>query len=144
MNVVQHFSAGLGACSRRRPAPSCPDGVTDIEHPAANDLPDQAVTPEEIIGGLKQLIARADARHLKIFGATLLPSEGEISHIAEGEAKRRAVNEWIRSGNAFDGVIDFEAVVRNPDHPTRVRLEYDSGDHGHLNDAGYRCDGGFD
>jgi len=114
-------------------------GVTDIEHPAANDLPDQAVTPEQIIGGLKQLIARAHARHLKIFGATLLPSEGEISHTAEGEAKRRAVNEWIRSGNAFDGVIDFEAVVRDPDHPTRVRPEYDSGDHGHLNDAGYRA-----
>jgi len=114
-------------------------GANDIAHPIANDLPEQAVSPEQIISGLKQLIARAHARHIKIFGATLLPDERDISHTAEGEAKRRAVNEWIRTSKAFDGVIDFEAVVRDPDHPTRVRPEYDSGDHGHLNDAGYRA-----
>jgi lysophospholipase L1-like esterase len=49
------------------------------------------------------------------------------------------VNEWIRSGKAFDGIIDTEAAVRDPDHPTRLRPDYDSGDHGHLNDAGYRA-----
>jgi lysophospholipase L1-like esterase len=114
-------------------------GVTDIGHPVANALPEQAVSSEQVIGGLKQLIARARARHLKIFGATLLPEEGDVLHNEEGEAKRKAVNEWIRTSKAFDGVIDFEAAVRDPDHPARLRAEYDSGDHGHLNDAGYRA-----
>ncbi len=114
-------------------------GTNDIEHPAANDLPDQAVSPEQVVGGLKQLIARAHAHHVKILGATLLPGEGAIAYTAEGEVKSKAVNEWIRTSKAFDGVIDFEAAVRDPDHPTRLRPEYDSGDHGHPNDAGYRA-----
>lgn len=114
-------------------------GVTDIGHPAANDLPEQAVSVEQVIGGLKQLIVRAHARHLKIFGATYLPGEGDLLYSEEAETKRKAVNEWIRTSKAFDAVIDFEAVVRDPSHPTRLRSEYDSGDHGHLNDAGYRA-----
>ncbi len=116
-----------------------PQGTNDIEHPAANDLPDQAVSPEQVISGLKQLIARAHAHHVKIFGDTLLPGEGAIAYTAEGKVKSKAVNEWIRTSKAFDGVIDFEAVVRDPDHPTRLRPEYDSGDHGHPNDVGYRA-----
>jgi lysophospholipase L1-like esterase len=114
-------------------------GVTDIAHPSLNNLPEQTVSTDQIIGGLEQLIARAHARRLKIFGATLLPSEGEIFYTEEGEAKRRAVNEWIRTGKAFDGIIDFEAAVRDPDHAGRLRPDYDSGDHGHLNDTGYRA-----
>jgi lysophospholipase L1-like esterase len=114
-------------------------GVTDIGHPAANDLPEQAVSVEQVIGDLKQLIVRAHARHLKIFGATYLPGEGDLLYSEEAETKRKAVNEWIRTSKAFDAVIDFEAVVRDPSHPTRLRPEYDSGDHGHLNDAGYRA-----
>ena len=58
----------------------------------------------------------------------------------EGEAKREAVNNWIRKGD-FDAVIDFDAAVRDPDHPTRMRAEYDVGDHLHPNDAGYRAMG---
>lgn len=114
-------------------------GVNDIGHPAVNNLPEQEVSAEQVIGGLKQLIARAHAHHLKIFGATFLPGEGDIMDTAEGEAKRKAVNEWIRTSKAFDGVIDFEAAVRDPNHPARIRPDYDSGDHGHLNDAGYRA-----
>jgi lysophospholipase L1-like esterase len=114
-------------------------GATDIAHPSLDSLPEQAVSADQIVGGLEQLIARAHARRLKIFGATLLPSEGETFYTEEGEAKRRAVNDWIRSSKAFDGVIDFEAVARDPSHPAQLRPEYDSGDHGHLNDAGYRA-----
>jgi lysophospholipase L1-like esterase len=114
-------------------------GVTDIAHPSLNNLPEQTVSTDQIIGGLEQLIARAHARHLKIFGATLLPSEGEIFYTEEGEAKRRAVNEWIRTSKAFDGIIDLETAVCDPDHPGRLRPDYDSGDHGHLNDTGYRA-----
>jgi lysophospholipase L1-like esterase len=116
-------------------------GVTDIAHPTLNSLPEQAVSAEQIVGGLKQLITRAHARHLKVFGATLLPSEGEAMYTEEGEAKRRAVNNWIRTSGAFDGVLDFDAAVRDSNHPARLRPEHDSGDHGHPNDAGYRAIG---
>jgi lysophospholipase L1-like esterase len=114
-------------------------GVTDIGHPAVNGLPDQAVSAEQVVGGLKQLIDRAHAHHLKIFGVTYLPDEGDIMHNDETENKRQAVNEWIRFSKAFDGVIDFDAAARDPGHSARLRPEYDSGDHAHLNDAGYRA-----
>jgi lysophospholipase L1-like esterase len=97
------------------------------------------VTAEQIIGGLKQLIARAHGNHLEVFGATLLPGEGEDAYTAQSETARTAVNEWIRTSHAFDSVIDFESVVRDPGHPTRLRSDFDSGDHVHPNDAGYRA-----
>jgi lysophospholipase L1-like esterase len=115
------------------------EGINDMTHPAANNEPEQAVTTGQIIGGLEQLIARAHGNHLKVFGATLLPGEGEPEYTAETEAARTAVNQWIRSSHAFDGVIDFDSVVRDPQHPTRLRRDYDSGDHVHPNDAGYRA-----
>jgi len=55
----------------------------------------------------------------------------------EGEAKRLAVNQWIRNSGAFDGVIDFDSGLRDPDHPARMLPEYDNGDHLHPSDAGY-------
>lgn len=97
------------------------------------------MTAEQLIGGLKQLIARAHGHELMIIGATELPCEGTSFYSPEIEAKRSALNQWIRTSNVFDAVIDFEAAVRDPDHPTRVRPDFDSGDHGHLNDAGYRA-----
>jgi lysophospholipase L1-like esterase len=115
------------------------EGINDVTHPAANNEPEQAVTTEQIIGGLKQLIARAHGNHLKVFGATLLPGEGEPEYTAQTEAARTAVNQWIRAPHMFDSVIDFESVVRDPQHPTRLHPDYDSGDHVHPNDAGYRA-----
>jgi lysophospholipase L1-like esterase len=115
------------------------EGFNDITHPIANDLPEQTITTEQLIGGLKQLIARAHDHQIKVIGATELPCEGTSFYSAEIEAKRQTLNQWIRIGKAYDAVIDFEAVVRDPNHPTRVRPDYDSGDHGHLNDAGYRA-----
>jgi lysophospholipase L1-like esterase len=115
------------------------EGFNDITHPAANDLPEQTITTEQLIGGLKQLIARAHDHQIKVIGATELPCEGTPFYSAEIEAKRQTLNQWIRTGKAYDAVIDFEGVVRDQNHPTRVRPDYDSGDHGHLNDAGYRA-----
>jgi len=115
------------------------EGINDITHPIDNNLPEQAVTPEQIIGGLQQLIARARDNHLKVFGATLLPGEGESEYNAQTETARTVVNQWIRTSHAFDAVIDFESVVRDPQHPTRLSPDYDSGDRVHPNDAGYRA-----
>jgi lysophospholipase L1-like esterase len=120
------------------------EGINDIGHSTSAELPEQDVSAEEIIAGMKQIIARVHQHGAKIYGATLTPYEGTTFHgfyQPAGEAKREAVNAWIRSGGSFDAVIDFDAAVRDPDHPTRIRADYDVGDHLHPNDAGYRAMG---
>ena len=120
------------------------EGINDIGHSTSAELPEQDVSADQIIEGMKQIIARVHARGAKIYGATLTPYEGTVFHRyyqPEGEAKREAVNAWIRSGGDFDGVIDFDAAVRDADHPTRIRADFDVGDHLHPNDAGYRAMG---
>ena len=114
-----------------------------------NDLRiDPSVTAGDLIGGYRQLIARAHARGLQILGATLLPSEGNSRwtrgsrpSTRELEVKRQAINQWIRASMEFDGTIDFDAVVRDPSEPSKLLPEYDSGDHIHPSDAGYRAMG---
>jgi len=120
------------------------EGINDIGHSTSAELSEQEVSADQIIGGMKQIIARVHERGAKIYGATLTPYEGTTFHgyyQPAGEAKRQAVNEWIRRGGYFDGVIDFDAAVRDPDHPTRIRADFDVGDHLHPNDAGYRAMG---
>jgi lysophospholipase L1-like esterase len=120
------------------------EGINDIGHSTSADLPDQDVSANEIIAGMKQIIARVHEHGAKIYGATLTPYEGTVFHgyyQPDGEAKREAVNAWIRNGGYFDAVIDFDAAVRDPDHPTRIRPEFDVDDHLHPNDAGYRIMG---
>jgi lysophospholipase L1-like esterase len=117
-------------------------GINDIT--ASQLLPSAAdkVTAEQIIAGMKALVARAHARNVKVFGATLLPragARGSRPHTPAGEAMRQAVNAWIRTGGTFDAVVDFEAVVRDPARPTFLRADFDSGDGTHPNDAGYRA-----
>ena len=87
------------------------------------------------------MIARAHARGLKIYGGTLTPFRGASwpYHSTANETKRRAVNDWIRHGGAFDGVIDFDKAIRDPLHPDRMLAAYDSGDHLHPNGEGYRA-----
>lgn len=95
-----------------------------------------ALTADDLIAGYKQLIARAHMNHLKIMGATLTPDEGVWLAGPTGEATREKVNHWIRDSGAFDALIDFDAIERDPEHPQRMRAEFDSGDHIHPNDAG--------
>ncbi|HEY0783105.1 MAG TPA: SGNH/GDSL hydrolase family protein [Thermoanaerobaculia bacterium] len=102
----------------------------------------EAVSADELIGALKQLVARAHERGVRIVGATLPPFEGaDIPGYSspEKEARRQAVNAWIRAGRAFDGVIDVDRVVRDPAHPARLNPALDSGDHLHPGDAGYQA-----
>ena len=99
-------------------------------------------TPEEIIAGYQQLIARAHSMSppVKIYGATLTPFEGAFPgyYTPEKEEIRKAVNQWIRTSGRFDAVIDFDKAVQDPDHPARFAPAYDSGDKLHPGDAGYR------
>jgi lysophospholipase L1-like esterase len=105
-----------------------------------NDLRSRAgVSAQEIIAGYEQLIQRAHARGVKIFGTTLLPFRGAGFYTAAREATREAVNAWVRGSGAFDGVIDFDAITRDPASPLSMKAAYDSGDHVHPTDAGYRA-----
>jgi lysophospholipase L1-like esterase len=113
------------------------EGINDIGIARSNPSP----TAEDLIAGHRQLIDRAHARGLKIYGATLTPYEGAAYYTPEGEAKRQALNTWIRSSGAYDGVIDFDMITRDPAAPTRFLPAYDSGDHLHPGDAGYKAMG---
>jgi lysophospholipase L1-like esterase len=104
-------------------------------------FPSEVVTPDEIIHGHRQLIRRARARGLTVYGATLTPLQGIAPDFVFPiiEAKRQAVNAWIRTSDEYDAVIDFDEVLRDPSFPTRLREEFDSGDHLHPNDTGYEA-----
>lgn len=118
------------------------EGINDLGHPGSSAPLSETPTAEDIIAGLKQMIERAHEHGLKIFGATLTPFEGTTFQgyfTPEKEVKRKAVNQWIRTGNAFDGVIDFEKAVRDPEHPDRMLPVNDGGDHLHPGDAGYKA-----
>jgi lysophospholipase L1-like esterase len=104
-----------------------------------NDIRRMPVTVADLVFAHKQLITRAHAKGLKIYGATLLPFEGDSQYGPETEAKRHGINQWIRTSGAYDGVIDFDAAVRDPAQPTKIQQRYDSGDHLHPNDAGYEA-----
>jgi lysophospholipase L1-like esterase len=101
-------------------------------------FPGAPVTADDLIAGYHQLVARAHGRGVQIYAATLTPYGGADVFAAAGESVRQAVNAWIRTGGAFDAVLDFDAVWRDPADPTRLREEFDAGDHLHGNDAGYR------
>jgi lysophospholipase L1-like esterase len=117
------------------------EGNADFLIPALVGNAAEVVTVEQVIQGHRQIIDRAHALGLRIYGGTLNPVEGYPFPglwSAALEAKRQAVNHWIRTSNAYDAVIDFDKVLRDPSHPTRLLPAYDSGDHAHPNDGGYQ------
>ena len=123
-------------------------GINDIGWPGTALAPDsESATVDEMITGYQQLIARAQARGVTIIGCTLTPFEGTTLqgipgyYSAEKEAKRAAVNQWIRAARAFDAVIDFDQVIRDPASPGKMQAAYNGGDWLHPGDAGYRAMG---
>ncbi|HEY5318382.1 MAG TPA: SGNH/GDSL hydrolase family protein [Solirubrobacteraceae bacterium] len=118
------------------------EGVNDIgfgQHTSPLTAPNVEVSAAQIIAGYQAIIGQAHAAGLEIFGATLTPFEGARYWTPAGEAKRDAVNQWIRTSGNFDGVIDFAAAVADPSAPDILDPAYDSGDHLHPNAAGYRA-----
>jgi lysophospholipase L1-like esterase len=111
------------------------EGLNDVA--TAVVLPNEAVTASQIIWALTQLIQRGHDQGLTVFGVTLSPFAGSIFYSPDGETERQAVNQFIRTGNAYDGVLDFDQVLRDPSNPSQILPAYDSGDHIHPNDAGY-------
>src|SRR5580658_9286321 len=114
------------------------EGINDIGL-GAKLTGDSAVTADDLIAAHKQMIERAHMRGIKVIGATLTPFLGAAYYSDEGEAIRTALNEWIRTGKAYDAVIDFAAATRDPENPKQIRPAYNIRDHLHPNDAGYKA-----
>jgi lysophospholipase L1-like esterase len=116
------------------------EGINDFGL-ASPPLPSAA----DIIAGHKQIIERAHAHGLKVIAGTFLPFEGTNLgpvpgyYSVEKDARRQAVNQWIRTGNAYDGVVDFEMAVRDPGHPLQLLKQFKGSDNLHLTDAGYQA-----
>jgi lysophospholipase L1-like esterase len=122
------------------------EGVNDLGGLARNG----EVSPEQhevfvhrVIGAYEQIVARAHAHGLRVYGGTITPYVGSDYYHpgALSEADRQAVNQWIRAAGHFDAVIDFDSVVADPGHPDRLLPAYDCGDHLHPSPAGYRAMG---
>jgi lysophospholipase L1-like esterase len=124
-------------------------GINDIGWPGTAIEPNGIVrTADEIITGYRQLIERAHLRSIKVIGSPLTPFENALAgtpnqgyFTPDKEAKRQAVNNWIRTSGAFDGIIDFDRVLADTARPAAIAAAYDSGDHLHPNDAGYKAMG---
>ena len=143
-----HDNAGPNALSRLdRDVPSQSgvhslillEAINDIGRSAQPHIPDDRITAEQIIVGYEQIIARAHAHGIKVYGATLTPFLGAGYATPAGETMRQTVNTWIRAAGHFDGVIDFDQVTRDPANPSMFLPAFDSGDHLHPSDAGYKA-----
>lgn len=112
-------------------------GINDIGF--SGFAPDQVASAEQITDGLSTLVAAANADDRRVFLGTLLPFQGTMPpyYSEEGEAKRQAVNAWIRANTDIEGVIDFDDLMGDAQNPLAMPAAYDSGDHLHPNDQGY-------
>jgi lysophospholipase L1-like esterase len=143
-NRVLSDGNGISALARLDRDVLAQTGVTHvILFEAINDIQGNVPNPpsaDDLIAAHRQIIDRVHARGLKIFGATLTPFGGAGGYSPEREAKRQALNQWIRTSKMYDGVIDFEAAVKDPaSSPLKIRAEFDPGDHLHMTGSGYKA-----
>ena len=121
------------------------EGVNDIGHSSLikeggakmrqEKSPEEPVSADDLIHAMTRMIDEAHAKGIKVIGATLTPYGGANYERPDGEATHNAVNEFIRHGGKFDGVIDFEKAVQDPSNPTHYKAGFNDGDHLHPNDA---------
>ncbi|NUT94038.1 MAG: SGNH/GDSL hydrolase family protein [Saccharothrix sp.] len=117
------------------------EGINDIGTADASAVAQKQLV-DDLCAAYEQIVVRAHAHGIKVYGATLAPLGGSEAYddpAGHREAARQAVNEWIRGSGVFDAVLDFDAVVRDPEEPRRLLAAYDEGDHLHLTPAGYRA-----
>ena len=115
------------------------ESINDIGRLARFLTPWDGITAQQLEWGLKQIADDAHEHGIKAIGATLTPYVGAAYYSDKGEQVREAVNDWIRTSGAFDGVIDFDKITRDPQDPTRFSSACDSGDHLHPGDNGYKA-----
>ncbi|VVD97295.1 lipase [Pandoraea aquatica] len=122
-------------------------GTNDIGWPGGPFSPDEpAMRAETVIQGFRNLVEMAHAHNVRIVAGTIAPTERALEgtpleghYSPEKDAVRQQVNRWIRESGVFDAVVDFDAVLRDPTHPSRLASAMDSGDHLHPGDAGYKA-----
>ena len=114
-------------------------GTNDIGRTFFPNKPHQEVTAEQMKWAMQQLVLRGHARGVKVIATTLTPFEGAAYYNEAGEQMRQAFNTYVRTSGIADGVIDFDRAAEDPAHPARLLPAYDSGDHLHPNDAGYKA-----
>ncbi|MBI4888645.1 MAG: SGNH/GDSL hydrolase family protein [Acidobacteria bacterium] len=139
-----NFAVGINALARFEHDVAAQPGVTHVIFmEGINDIgqarESAAPSAGDVIAGHRQIIAMAHARGLTIIGATLTPFYGAAYYTDVGEAKRQAVNQWIRTSRAYDAVVDFDQATRDPGDPKKLLPAYDSCDHLHPSDAGYKA-----
>jgi lysophospholipase L1-like esterase len=117
------------------------ESINDIGRLAHLTALEDDVTAPMLEQGLKQIVDAAHVHGIKAFGATLTPYGGAGYRSDKGEQVREDVNNWIRTSGTFDGVIDFDQITRDPQGPDRFNPLYDSSDHLHPSDAGYKAMG---
>lgn len=115
------------------------EGINDIGRGFQLTGTRDPVTADALIAADKQIIQRAHDHGIKVIGATLTPYQGAPYASPEGEQVRQALNNWIKTGGAFDGVVDFAAATADPANPLTFRAGYNIMDHLHPNDAGYQA-----
>jgi lysophospholipase L1-like esterase len=118
------------------------ESINDIGHTPKPTAPNDVITAAGLEFGLKQIADAAHQHGIKAIGATLTPYGGANYASDTGEQIREAVNDWIRSSGTFDGVVDFDKITQDPQNPTHFNPAYDSGDHLHPGDDGYKAMGG--
>jgi lysophospholipase L1-like esterase len=112
------------------------EGVNDIG--TCTDSCDLNSTANDIIAAYQQIILRAHSHNIRVYGATITAFAGHTYATPQAERARQTVNSWIRTSSSFDAVIDFDAVTRDPNNPSHLSAQVDSGDHLHPADAGYK------
>jgi lysophospholipase L1-like esterase len=117
------------------------ESINDIGRLAHLTAPEDDINPQQLEFGLKQIADAAHEHGIKAIGATLTPYGGANYYCDKGEQVREDVNNWIRTSGTFDGVIDFDQITRDPAKPTWFNPAYDSGDHLHPGDEGYKAMG---
>jgi lysophospholipase L1-like esterase len=124
-------------------------GVNDILFPGSFIPDSDRIDARRLIAGNRELIARAHKKGVRVIGTTIPPFEHALFrdpffdgfYSPEKEKVRQEINTWVRSSGEFDGMIDFDLVVRDPNRPTQIAPSYDSGDHLHVNNAGNAAQG---
>jgi lysophospholipase L1-like esterase len=147
-NRVLNEGAGPSALSRLYSDVLAQDGVkyvivlesiNDIGRLARLSAPEDTITAAQLEFGLLQIANAAHEHGIKAIGATLTPYGGAGYSSDKGEQVLEEVNNWIRTSGTFDGVVDFDQITRDPQNPKQFNPAYDSGDHLHPNDAGYKA-----
>jgi lysophospholipase L1-like esterase len=118
------------------------EGINDIGQTTGNrgnGPPPNPVTADDLIGPMKQMIERAHTHGIKVIGCTLTPYEGATYYSEKGEQVRQEFNRWIRTGGAFDAVVDYDKATQDSTNPKTFKPTFNISDHLHPNDTGYKA-----